>query len=719
MNVAFKVPTQLEAEPLERKFDLRPYINFVWRHWMLIGAVTAASLVWGGIQLLRSTPMYTASTQVLLEREKAPGDTTQDFRYDDGAAMENQLAILRSDSLLRRVVDKERLAALPTTKEQQSTSQASSEDAKNADAAIQAAIGGLRGALAVRRNGQAYVLDISITWTDPLKAAQLANAVADAFIVDQLDARFESAKRASGWLSDRIVELRQQLRNSEDAVASFRSSHGLIRTGPNVALNDQQLSDLNGKLLAARTNAAEKKAQVDFLADVAAGKKSIDSLPGSFQSTVQSSVMGTLRQKLADASQRQADLLARYNSRHPAVVTVEAEKRDIERSIAAETQRMVDAVKNEYALAKAREAATEQAMREATGQGGLDSEDTIRLRELERTVAVNKSLFDDFLQKAKITEEQSTFRARDVRVIMPAQMGWQSAPNSRRAMTIALVMGLALGIGGALIMEMLNTGFTSVRQIEQLLELPVLASVGKMDKSKLEKDGVTFPVPFYQIHYPLSAFSESIRTLRSGILMSDVDTPPKVVHVTSSCPSEGKSTIAVSLAISAASAGQKVVLVDADLRHPSTSRFFKIEQKKGLVDLLTGAASFNEVLTYKGETLAVIAAGAKSLNPPDILGSERMRMLVAHLRESFDYVLIDTPPVGPVVDSVIVAGLADKTIFVVRWASTDREVVQTSVQKLSVQKRVAGIVLNLVVAERAKKYGPYAYGREYAKYYSE
>ena len=269
-------------------------------------------------------------------------------------------------------------------------------------------------------------------------------------------------------------------------------------------------------------------------------------------------------------------------------------------------------------------------------------------------------------------------------------------------------------------MEMLNAGVTSARQLEQLLEIPVLASVAKLDKSKLEKDGATFSVPFHQIHYPLAAFSESIRTLRSGILMSDVDTPPKVIHVTSACPGEGKSTIAVSLAISAASAGLKVVLVDADLRHPTTARFFKIEQKKGLVDLLTSAAALGDVMTFKDENLVVIAAGAKSLNPPDILGSERMRTLVAHLKESFDYVIIDTPPVGPVIDSVIVAGLADKTIFVVRWASTPRELIQASVQKLSAQKRVGGIVMNLVVMDRAKKYGSDTYGsREYAKYYSE
>src|SRR5262249_11679801 len=183
-----------------------------------------------------------------------------------------------------------------------------------------------------------------ITWTDPIRAAQLANAVANAYVVNQLDARFESAKQASGWLSDRLVELRQQLRDSEEAVAKFRNERGLAHSGPTIALNDQQLSELNTKLMAARTDAAEKKTRVDFLADVAGGKKTLDALPDTFQSSGPSNVMTSLRAKLADASQRQADLLARYSSRHPSVANVEAEKRDIERSIAAESQRMIQAV---------------------------------------------------------------------------------------------------------------------------------------------------------------------------------------------------------------------------------------------------------------------------------------------------------------------------------------------------------------------------------------
>jgi capsular exopolysaccharide synthesis family protein len=727
MNVGFRIPPDdVVTEPPGRTFDLRQHLNFIWRNWLFIVSVTAFALLVGVIHLVRATPLYTATTQVLLQRaERAPASTdsgsTDSYRLVDNSVMANQIAILRSDSLLRRVVINQRLAIPPPgTKEPQST-----DDPKEAPTSAETnpsilnGINRLRGALGAWESGRSQLLNISITWQDPIEAARLANAVADAYVVDQLDARLESAKRASGWLSDRLVELRRGLRDSEEATATFREQHGLARSGPTVALDNQQLSDLNSKLIAARTDAAEKKARVDFLADMAAGKKTPDLMPDSLQEGGLS-VMGALRGKLSDASQREADLLARYSSRHPAVVNVEAEKRDIERSIAAEGQRMGQAVKNEYALAKARLDAIERTMREATGQGELSGDDAVRLRELERTTAVNKTLFEDFLQKAKITDQQSTFQARDVRVIAPAQPGGQTFPNTRNVLMTALFIGLGLALGGAFAMEMLNAGFSTSREVEDALGIPVLASVQKLKKSQLVKDGKSIPLPFYQMLHPLSPFSEAMRTLRSSIHMSDVDQPPKVIHVTSARPGEGKTTIAMNLAISAASAGLKVVLIDADLRHPSSSYFFKLEKEKGLVDLLMGSASIDDVLRFhKDLKLTVIPAGSKSLNPPDVLGSERMKEVISRLKETFDYVVLDTPPVGPVVDAVIVANLADKTIFVVQWASTPREVVETSIKRVSTQKRVAGVVFNSINQDRAKKYGgEYYYGKRYEKYYS-
>jgi capsular exopolysaccharide synthesis family protein len=359
-------------------------------------------------------------------------------------------------------------------------------------------------------------------------------------------------------------------------------------------------------------------------------------------------------------------------------------------------------------------------MRQASGQGELNNDDAVRLRELERTAAVNKTLFEEFLAKAKITDEAATFRARDIRIIMPAQSGGKTFPNTGRILLTALIAGLGLGVGGALVMEMLKTGFTSPREVENTLGLPVLASVGRLSKSQLIKDGKSIPVESYLIHYPLSAFSESIRTLRTGIHMSDVDRPPKVVHVMSSRPGEGKTFTAVNLAISAASAGLKTVLVDADLRHPAASRTFRLEKERGLVDVLIGDASVDNVLRfYKDLNLMVIPAGSKSLNPPDLLGSERMKTLISNLRETFDYVVLDTPPVGPVVDPIIVANLADKTIFVIQWSATPRELVEASIRQVGTHKRLAGIVLNFVNENRARKYGgEYYYQKSYDKYYS-
>ena len=209
---------------------------------MFIGAVAGLSLLVAEVYLLRATPLYTATTQVLLEAaEKAPTDTgaTDYWRLADRSYIDNQLAILTSDALLRRVVLKEQTAVAKGSTE----TDISNQDLISAEA--QAKISALRGSLNVSRNGQASVISIAITSTDPVRSAHVANAVADAYVINQLDARFESARRASAWLSDRLVELRQQLKNSEEAVTKFRSAHGLMRAGPTVALTEQQLSELN------------------------------------------------------------------------------------------------------------------------------------------------------------------------------------------------------------------------------------------------------------------------------------------------------------------------------------------------------------------------------------------------------------------------------------------------------------------------------------------
>jgi succinoglycan biosynthesis transport protein ExoP len=721
----------VEQSEEEQGFDLREALSFAWRHWKFIGSVVGVTLLIAMVYVLKQTPVYTATAQVLLEppKQSSPASATpyQDIVDLTDAMIANQLAIIKSTEFLRRVVQKEQLVSdaefgsRSPQAAQESTGAAAAATPEKSDIAVRelASTGALMGAVAVQRIGEGSILAISVTSVDPKRAARLANAVADAYIVEKLDARFDAAKRASAWLGDRLVELRKQLHNSEEAVAKFRADHGLVQSGTNITLSQQQLQDLNAKLGAVKTELAETKARADLLHSIEQKGGSIQSIPG----LPVSSTLQTLRQQEAEISQKVADLKARYSERHPLVVNADAQHRDIERAITAEMQRMAANVDNDYQLAKAREAAVEAEFRQATGQSGTDDRTAIALRELERTAAVDKTMFEDFLQKSKIAEDQTTFQVQDARVITPAGVpGGPSSPNKSRTITMALVIGLLLGVGGAFAKEQLNSGFTTPRQAEEMLRLPVLSSVSTMTTNDITLNGKTIEIPRYVAAMPLSRFSESIRALRSGIQMTDVDNPPKVIQLTSTVPNEGKTTIALSLAISAATSGLKVVFIDADLRHSSGSRFFGMLKEPGLVDMLL-AEEVNKFIKFNKELkLWVVAAGCKTQNPTDMLDSERMHHFLERCREAFDLVVIDTPPVGPVVDPFIVSQLVDKVVYVIRWASTARELVDQSIKRFSEPKKVAGVVFNRVDENLAQKYGKHAsqyyYGtRDYKKYY--
>jgi succinoglycan biosynthesis transport protein ExoP len=733
MHGRIPIATPPEAQAETSGLDLRSMLRFVWRRWKLIAAGLLLSALVGWLVLARATPLYTATAQVLLDtrKEKAIGEDNilTDLALNN-SSVESQIAIMKSDALLRRVVEREHfVSAPPSARPAEPEGRLARLKARfwwappqvapdpPYEALVQNAIESIKGAVSISRSGNAFVLNVSATSSDPQMAARIANAVAEAYVVDSLDARFDAAKRASAWLSDRLDEMRKQLRSSEEAVAQFKADNGLVTGGSaSVTLNDQQVSDLNAKLVAARAEVGDQKAGLDLLQS-AIKKGKIDEVPD----VIKSGAVGALKGQLADVSRREADLLSRYSERHPFVVNVRAERREIERNLALELQRSSALLRNQYELSKGRVDQLEDLLKQATGLSGVDKQAGIKLRELERQASVNKTLFEDFLVRAKVTQEQASFGARESRVITPAKPpGEPSSPNRNQIMTIALVLGLGAGLGAAIGLEALKGGYHTAREIEEAFGIPVLATISRVGKDERIIDGVAVSLPDQVIKKPLSRFSEAIRGLRSGIQMTDVDDPPKVIEVTSTLPNEGKTTIAVSLALSAAFAGQKVALIDADLRHPAASRHFGLEKEPGLVDLLVGNGGADLVRYQEGSNIWVLPCGSKSQNPSDLLNSQRMKALVASLKAAFDYVIIDTPPVGAVIDAAVLTQIADRTLLVVKWASTDRDGVERSVAKLSLNRRVAGVALNFINDRQALKYGsqvyPYA-GKQFSRYY--
>jgi capsular exopolysaccharide synthesis family protein len=711
--------------------DLRQVQDFLWRRWKLILSTAAVIAAVTAIALLAVTPRYTATAQVLLDpgnqKLLGAGSLIPELSLDSGN-VDSQLSLIRSTNLLRRVVENTKLTqddefgsaaqsglfSLITSwfsAQQEAEPKAAAVSGDTIPPDVLSAIGHLRADLDVTRLQRTYVIAIDVTSQDPIKAARLANAVADAYVVDQLNARYDAAKTASNWLAQRMEGMREQVKQSEEAVANFRREHGLVTTSSEgkVTISEQQLSDLNGKLVATRAETAAHRAAYEQAVRMQAQGGSLQTV----SEVVRSPVISQLRSQQATAAQKIAELSSRYNNDHPLVVRARAELRDINNSIAAETGRIIVNLKNEYDVAKAREDSMQKSLDQISGASGLDNSVGIRLRELERTNAANKTLFESFLSQAKITSAQSTFDVRDSRIISPASKpGAPSFPKKKLVLSLALVVGLLIGIGGGVGLDMLNSGFTTNREIEEKLGIPVLASIPLLTAAERTINGKILEPAIYCHAKPLSRYAEAVRTLRMGVQMADVDNPAKVVLITSSVPQESKSTIALSLAYSALKAGLSTVIIDGDLRHPTVSRFFGLEKGPGLVDLLAGTHSDDQTIVSRGG-LTVVPAGSKSQNPPDLLGSARMKGLVAKLRETHDYVIIDTPPVGPVIDAKVAMALADKVIFAVRWQSTTREMVAQSIDGLNAGRKLAGIVLGVVDESKVPRYGRYSYYSSY------
>ncbi len=717
--------------------DLRQLQDFFWRRWKLILAAAVAAMALAFFVLLTIAPRYTATAQVLLDPTKVKIFGAENVLPElnlETTVVDSQILIIQSSNMLQRVVEKEKLTADPefgqapraglfslllglfTSGEGEKVPPARPDGATPAD--ILSSIGRLRGALDVSRLKGTYILSIAVTSQDPVRATRLANAVADAYIDDQLEARYEAAKRASVWLAERMEGLQDQLRLSEEAVSAFRKEHHLQATGGGdgkITISDQQLSDLNAKLIAARADVAGKRAKYEQAIQVTTHGGNLQAIPD----VIHSGVISSLRVQQADVARKEADLSAHYGDQHPLVINTRAERRDLERSISAEVQRILVTLKNDYDVAKSFEESLQASLDQATGRTGQDNGVAVRLRQLERVNTANKTLFDNFLSRTNITREQTAFEEREARVISPAtNPGAPSFPKKGLVEALAGVVGLLLGVGGSVALEMLNSGFTTPRELEEKLGHPVLAAIPLLADKDRKIDNQVVDPGHYLVAKPLSRYAEVVRAIRVGIRMADVDNPAKIILVTSAIPNEGKSTLAQSLAFSAMKAGERVLLIDGDLRHPSLSKSFGLETKPGLVDFLTGAVPFEDALSLQ-DGLTFLPAGMKSQNPPDLLGSARFRHLIEKLREVFDCIIIDSSPVAPVIDAKVLSTVADKVVFAVRWQSTRRELVASHIEFFANSHKLAGVALNMIDEAKAPRYGAYAHytGYYYKKYY--
>jgi capsular exopolysaccharide synthesis family protein len=435
-------------------------------------------------------------------------------------------------------------------------------------------------------------------------------------------------------------------------------------------------------------------------------------------------LISSLRTQEAEVARREADLSTRYGASHPQVANVRAELSDIRRGISNEVNRIVSNLRNEYDVAQKREKSLQESLERVSGNAGQSDAAAIKLRELEREADSNRALYENFLAKFKEAREQTTLETTESRVITPAVAPREASfPRRGPVFTIAIVLGLFLGVGVAFSLESLASGFQTSEQAEDTLGCPTLAFLPKVTRDQVDPATGDLGIVAHIVAKPFSRFAEGVRTIRTGVLLSNLDQPPRVLMCVSTVPGEGKSTLAGSLAASGAQAGKKVLLIDGDLRNPSTSNRFNLGKRPGLVELLSGTASVSETFVAPGNMpFTILPAGHHTTNPTDVVASQKMAQMLRSLSQEFDLIIIDCPPLLAVSDGLLLANVVDSIVYVVEWNRTAREAVKRAMNMLDYNRdKVAGVVLNKVDAGRMRTYSYYGeyYGYGYDKYYAK
>ena len=580
-----------------------------------------------------------------------------------------------------------------------------------------AVVDSLRSRVKVTGQPNSRVIEVSVGSESPLKARAILQTLTDLYLVDQLDVKFEATQRAAAWLNERLSEVTRKVEVSEKAVEDFRRENGLIRGKDDVNLTTSQITELSSQLVVARTKVAEAEArlkQVEAVARSGSGSASVGEV-------LQSPLIQSLRQQESLVLRKQAEMSTKYGPKHPQMINVNAELADLRQKISIEVRNIISNLRTELEVAKAREASLMRDLGDMERRVGGLNEKEVQLRALEREATANRTLLNTFLQRFKETSGQEGIQAPDSRIISTASLPiTPSFPNVLLIMSLTVVGSLILGVGLVFAIEQLDSGFRSMDQVEREMGVPALGMIPLLDPAKAGG----LPPEQYCLEKPVSAYAESIRNLYVSLSLSDVDKPPKLVLITSSVPEEGKSAVSLSLSRVVARSGQKVVLIDCDLRRPAIHSRLNLPAKPGLVELLAHRAQFKDIVRIDKESGAhVISAGELAPNPTDLLGSEQMQKLLADLAKVYDFVVLDCSPVLAVTDARVLARRVDKVVYVVQWEQSRRETATFGLKQLQdAGGSIAGVLLTKV---NVKKHAGYSYadsgyyhGR-YQKYYTE
>jgi len=674
----------------------------------------------------------------------------------DSAWIESQIGVLKSQNVASYVVKQLRLADSPDfagpapsllDKALARFGRAPVEPKTEQERAGEAT-GAVMGGLDVRRVGQSYMLKIDFHSPNPELAAKVANTMIDAYIFDQLNAKYQANRRAGDWLQERLQTLREQASAAERAVIEFKSKNNIVTAG-GALISDRQLSDINAQVASVRAQAMDVQSRLERVAAVRRAYQ--EDQPSSLADENVSEAMNNpiitgLRTKYLDLVNREADFSTRYGRNHIAVVNLRNQIRDLRRSIRDELGRIEETLKSEFAIAQKRRDDLEKTLASQVSQSTATNQAQVALFSLEASAQSYRKLYDSFLQRHTEAVQQQSFPITEARAISPASVV-KTGPQSGRIWLLTVLAGGLAGIGFGALREILDRGFRTREQVRSVLATDCLALVPRLEgRNSRRRVGAQRPggiLPAFitdriggrdvyisaeiwrALHNsPDSPYAQAIRTIKLTLDLNDATgKSSKIVGLTSSLPSEGKSTIAGAMAMLIAQSGGRVILVDCDVRNPSLSRALAPDAKVGLVEAISKTVAFDDAVWRDAKTgMAFLPAIIREPcgNLSELLASDAAKSFFESLREKYDYVIVDLPPLVAAIDVRATSRFVSSYVLIIEWGQTKVDAVQYALRNLpQIQENVVGAVLNKVdmaAMGRYDSYGAhyYGYGRRIA-----
>nr|WP_246329355.1 AAA family ATPase [Chthonobacter rhizosphaerae] len=717
------------------------------RQLVVIGLCVALCVAAGIGFLAVAEKQYTSSAQVLIDA-KLLEVVNQSAGTESAASDEAGLLSLIETAQSRQVIDKvtstlatdENYAKISDMSPLKPTLAALRENRLTEDGMDPAEVSGgiLSGGFMAHRLGRSAAIEFTFTANNPADSALISNTIAEVFIASQLDTRYEARQRAGDWLKGRLEELRDEAQTAQAAVEEFRAANNLAQTDGKL-LSDQQLAMLSDQYIQAQNDTATAQARYNQIKAIIDSKNTV----AVVEDALGSGVISDLRKQYLEAAKRATDLEARLGPRHQQVRRLEDEKREFERLIFAELGRIAESYASDYEVASKRQASLEERFRTMLGNNVDISATLVGLRELEQKAEVYQSLYQDFLKRYEEAARDQTFPVSEIRVMSEARapLG-PSFPKPSLVMALSTILGLGIGVGLGALREYRDRTIRSGDHVRQYLGLDFLGEVPLVsmrpsdtvepdpsNRDLLEGEPVvqvTQPILKFAATHPMSAFAEALRAVRHVANRQRYGrTGARIIGFGSLVPGEGKTTMALNFATLVASTGQRVLLIDTDFRNPATSRAVAPHCDLGLAEAILSNLDYREVI-YKDPATGLSVLPINIRNPQvhssELLSMPFLENSLERLAEEYDYIVLDLPPIGPIVDVRIVMPMLDIMVLVVEWGKLPIAVIQSAVQsEPEIFDRCAGVILNKVDSKKNRLYAADStrtyLSAQYQKYY--